>query len=204
MKKIITLSVFSLLLLTAGKLAAQEYYTMLGYNTAFAVGKTHDFMNDFSWRGYLFEIGGFIDRETSFGVGTSFSGFYQEQFNQYYTTNDTKGNTTTVYGNNYRYLNMYPVYAIARRYFVDHDNEATPFAGIGIGGMSVRRELDIGSFPFVDKAWQFLLTGEAGLTFNFLRGNGLALSAKYNYGFSNNILPATTTVSICLALHYSK
>jgi hypothetical protein len=204
MKKIITLSVLSLLLLSAGKLAAQEYYTLLGYNMAMPVGKTHDFTTDFSWRGYIFEIGGFVDRETSFGVGTSFSGFYQEEFNKYYTRTDSKGNATTVYGNNYRYFNMYPVYAVARRYFVDHDKEATPFAGLGIGGMSVRRELDIGSFPFVDKSWQFLLSGEVGMTFNFLRGNGLAVSAKYNYGFSNNVLPATSTISFCVGLHYSK
>jgi opacity protein-like surface antigen len=149
----------------------------ISYDIGLPVGGTSDYISQASFRGFSLEGRGFITDNLSYGGSFSWAVFYEEvgpdQFEE-------EGDTRTVYGKQYRYINSFPLMATMHYYFGEWD--ATRFyAGGGIGAHIVNQRTDVGLYVVKDEKWRFGLAPEVGVLIPVNFGSSLKLSAKYQY-----------------------
>jgi hypothetical protein len=172
---------------------AQNSLISWQYSVGFPTGSLHDCTSPMSWRGVTFNYNHMVETGASVGVEIGWNVFYEAKpFATY-----SRGNIDYS-GKQWRYSNNVPL-LFTIGYFVNPEEQVTPFAGIGIGTMYSERRTDMGIYSFVSDGWHFELKPELGIMYS-TEGASLALSGKYYYGFKTADLPSEGYFTINLGL----
>jgi hypothetical protein len=180
MKKSLYILLFTVL---ASSAMAQNSMMSWQYSIGFASGDMHDYVAPVSWRGVTYNYNWMVETGASIGLEIGWNVFYEEKGYDTYSYGDWDYT-----GKQYRYSNNVPL-LFNIGYYINPENEVTPFAGFGIGTMYSERKTAMGAYTFTSDAWHFELKPELGLMYN-TEGASLAVSGKYYYGFKAGDLPA--------------
>lgn len=171
MKKIYKILI--ILLITTGSAFSQnEVVYYLNYGPSIPLGKTKDYVDKMSWRGFGFGFNKFIGTKTSVGLDISWSTYdnliKNETFNY--------GNIT-ITGTQNKYINTVPVHATVVRYIGEEKLKYT--LGLGIGTSWTEKVMDIGTFNITDSQWQFSFAPEVGVIYNITDNIAPYFKIKY-------------------------
>jgi len=176
MKKILLLLVSLLLVMNV---FGQEMMSGLSYNMGMTTGDTRDFVQDYSWRGFGFEVRSF--RGDNFSVGGSFSwNIFDEKTSEIIEIQNGNG---ALSGTQIRYINSFPLMLNAHYYFGNPSSRAQPYIGLNAGTYYITQRLEIGVYAFEENNWHFGLAPEIGLMFPTYSGSIFFINARYNYAF---------------------
>lgn len=167
----------SLLLLTGTIVytSAQSSLFTISYSTGAPLGKTGDYIENYSWRGISVEGRYFIEKDLSLGFYVGWNVFHQRLLNY-----EQQFENGVLYGNQYRYINAYPILMVAH-YHLLPDASVRPYVGAGLGVYSMNRRTEMGLYYSETKSWHFGIQPEAGLWFDVAPYVNLMIGAKYNY-----------------------
>ncbi len=174
MKYLITLAIASLLSLAS---YSQSMYSF-NYTMSFASGKTADYIESPSFRGMTFEGRGFISDHVSLGGLFNWSTFYEELAGATFTYE-----TSTVTGNQYRYINAFPMLFQAHYYLGTDDLEPRLYLGGGTGAYKINQRTNLGVYSIEERNWHFGFSPEVGLLFPVSFDSYLNVSFRYHYVF---------------------
>ena len=177
---------------------AQGGYTNITYNIAMPLGNTADYIQNTSFRGASLEIGTALTEKFSLGLGASWHVFYR---NQGYTTIELS-RTSALSGNEYRYINAFPIMAIGR-YLFTSQGKFTPFVGTGIGTAYIEQRTDIGSIPFESRAWHLAVAPEIGSIVQVGYRTNLFINARFTNTFKAREMDNLSMVGLNLGITYS-
>jgi len=172
-----------ILMFLSVNLFAQDYLGIISYNTALPMGKTKDYISDYSWKGFSFEGRTFTNRNWSFGGMFGWNIFDQMSTDLVVIDDETTG--TAVKGTQIRYTNSFPMMVNGHFYVGKRKNTLRPFLGLGLGTYYIVQRFEIGIFQREVSNWHFGLAPEVGVLWALSRSTSLILSAKYNYAFSS-------------------
>ncbi|AZQ61944.1 hypothetical protein EI427_06735 [Flammeovirga pectinis] len=176
MKKILSI-VITLVGLTAGTSFAQTNIIGLSYSMAAPMGSTSDFIGENSFRGGTFDYRHFVNPNMSIGFSVGYQRFYQSKG---YTTAPTPGSDGHISGENYSYIDEFPLMATFHYYF-GQEGGIRPYVGGGIGAAHFEYTDQIGSIGYVSKQWHFNIAPEVGVLVPLGINTYLMSSIKYNY-----------------------
>ena len=158
---------------------AQTSLFTISYSTAMPLGKTHDYIEKYSWRGVSIEQRYFIERDLSVGFYIGWNVLHQKLVNY----EEDFGNGV-LYGTQYRYINTWPILAVVHYHFL-YESAVRPYVGAGLGMYSVNKQTEMGLYYSQTKSWQFGVQPEVGLWFDVAAGVNILVAAKYNYAFKS-------------------
>jgi hypothetical protein len=190
MKKTLYILLFTLL---ASSAMAQNSMMSWQYSVGFATGDLHDYVAPVSWRGVTYNYNHLVETGAAIGLEIGWNVFYEAKGYATYSYKDLDYS-----GKQYRYSNNVPL-LFTVSYFVNPDDQITPFAGIGIGTMYSERKTAMGAYTFTSDAWHFEMKPEVGIMYN-TEGASVALSAKYYYGLKAGDLPAEGFFTVNLGI----
>jgi hypothetical protein len=190
MKKTLYILLFTLL---GSSAMAQNSMMSWQYSVGFATGDLHDYVAPVSWRGVTYNYNHMVETGAALGLEIGWNVFYEEKGYATYSYKDLDYS-----GKQYRYSNNVPM-LFTVSYFVNPDDQITPFAGIGIGTMYSERKTAMGAYTFTSDGWHFEMKPEVGIMYN-TEGASLALSAKYYYGLKAGDLPAEGFFTVNLGI----
>ncbi len=161
---IIAIAAFSMIVMTAKPVQAQEGNTMgiLNYSMSVPVGDITDYVNDFSWRGFNLDVRYFVSDFVSFGVVSGWNVYNSSSegnISEVFTINDAQ---VTITGKQYRFLNVVPILATAY-YYLEAEGMVRPYIGAGIGGYYVESNTEMGLYSVTDSHFQFGLAPAIGV-----------------------------------------
>ena len=157
----------------------QEMMSGLSYNMGMTTGETRDFVKDYSWRGFGFEVRSF--RGDNFSVGGSFSwNIFDEKTGEVIQLRKATG---AVSGTQIRYINSFPLMLNAHYYVGNPSSRVQPYVGLNVGTYYITQRLEIGILALEENNWHFGLAPEIGLMFPTYSGSIFFISARYNYAF---------------------
>lgn len=149
----------------------------VSYDIGLPIGSTSDFISQASFRGFGLEGRGFITDNLSYGGSFSWAVFYEEVGPEEWNED---GDSRTVYGKQYRYINSFPLMATMHYYFGEWD--ATRFyAGGGIGAQKIDQRNDVGIYTDNSKKWRFGVAPELGVLIPVSFSSSLNLAVKYQF-----------------------
>jgi outer membrane protein len=190
MKKYIILSIICL---TSFFASAQSTIIRINYLPAVSLGNTADFTNNFSLRGSEIVVDKFLTEDLSVGFSVGWNVFREKVIGESF---EYKNSLIT--GTQFRYTNIVPLNVKANKYF--GNNTMKPFIGVGIGTAYAKQTNNAGIFSFVDDAWQFNLTPEAGIQSKVSRELLVSFKIKYSYGFEAKEFPAMSYLGFGLGI----
>jgi hypothetical protein len=172
-----------ILMFLSVNLFAQDFLGIISYNTALPMGKTSDYISEFSWKGFSFEGRSFTNRNWSFGGMFGWNIFDTKITDLIQIDDETSG--TTIKGTQVRYTNSFPLMANGHYHFGKRKDAFRPFMGLGLGTYYIIQRFEIGIFQREVSNWHFGLAPEAGVLLSLSRNTSLIFSVKYNYAFSS-------------------
>lgn len=181
MKKI-NLIILFLLCTTVSKVIAQQSMFIAQYSVGFPVGDLNKFISKTSWRGATLEYKSMVDDGIGVGVQTGWNAWYEAKDYSTYTIDQQ-----SLSGKQWRYCSTVPVLATLD-YYLKPGERVNPFAGLGIGTMFSRTNLDVGIWTKEINTWQFAFQPEVGVVVQTSPGTGLIISAKYYSALKNKEL----------------
>ncbi len=184
MKKYILIAIISTFASTAGYSQGSSLYSF-DYTMGMGVGSMGDYIKKASFRGLTFEGRGFVSDNVSVGALVSWATFYEARKNETYTHEDY----TTLFGNQYRYINVYPMLAQAHYYFGTDPHYTRIYLGGGIGTYSVNKETQIGVWALTENKWHFGVSPEIGILLPINYGTMINISLRYNYAVKTKNAP---------------
>lgn len=176
MKKIFSILI-TLVIISSGSTFAQENIISLTYNMAVPTGSTAGFTSDASFRGAAFDYRHFINPKMSVGFSVGYHRFYE---NKGYTTQPLPSGDGHISGNNYSFINEFPIMATYHYYFGEQGG-IRPYIGGGIGAAHYEYTDQIGSIAYVNKQWHFNIAPEAGVLIPMGSTSYFTSNVKYNY-----------------------
>jgi outer membrane protein len=148
----------------------------------FGSGDLHNYIGKASFRGVSWNYTKLVNSGLGVGLEIGWNTFYEKkEFDTY-----SRGGFDFS-GKQYRYSNHVPV-LFTVSYYMNPDEDFTPFAGVGVGTMWSERMITMGPKNVYLDAWPFTLRPELGILFD-TGGVGLSLSSKFYYGFKTGDLP---------------
>ena len=190
--------IFILLILTLSisLTNAQTSIFTIAYSTGSLLGETADYIGDYSWRGISIEERYFVERDMSVGFYLGWNVFNKTLVN--YTQ---PFDNAVLYGNQYRYINAWPILVNAHYHFL-REEVIRPYIGGGVGVYSVNRRTEMGLYASSVKTWQFGFQPEAGIWIDMADGLNLMLAAKYNYALKTSKGDALSFININFGLSF--
>lgn len=179
MKRIITIYLAIILFSLVSN--AQHSYFVVSYNMASPLGKTSEFIDNFSIRGINAEQRFFLT-DNMLSVGYSFS---WQVFNKKLIDYTEVFPNGAAFGNQYKYLNVIPMQATVH-YHLMPESYVRPYFGGGVGFFRQIKVTDMGLYSNSVRAWNFGFTPEAGAIFDIWESINLMASIKYNYAFKSS------------------
>jgi outer membrane protein W len=167
----------SLIVTLNGNAQVVDYYSTVNYAFGLPLGETRDFISNASFRGFSFEFGRFFTGELSFGFLFAWNVFHESLPRDTYELEDM-----TFTGNLYRYINAFPLLAVARYHF-SPDSRFRPYLGLASGAYVVNKVSDFGLHRFEHKNWHFGLAPEAGLIIGIGDEAHVNLGVRYHHAF---------------------
>lgn len=175
---------------------AQSSLFTIAYSTGTTLGKTNDYINNYSWRGMSIEGRYFIQSDLSLGFYAAWN-----VFNQSLTDHEQDFENGVLYGNQYRYINAYPILMVGHYHFLPN-SAVRPYLGAGIGTYSMNRRTEMGLYYSETKSWHFGVQPEAGLWFDVAPYVNLMVAAKYNYAVKTNKSDAYSFLNINIGMTF--
>ena len=145
------------------------------YSTAMPVGYASDFVDQFSWLGFMFEGDWFFSPQMSLGLATGWQEIYDESSGTY----EIESGAYT--GRTYRHLGIFPLLMRGRYWLGKEGTAFRPFVGGGLGTYRVRQTFDFGIFTTDETQWHFGLAPEVGVALVTARRLAWTFNARYNY-----------------------
>ena len=176
--KYLIIIALSLILSVSGY--AQSLYSF-DYNMSFANGETAEYIGATSFRGLTFEGRSFIHDQFSIGGLFSWTTFYESLGGEQFTSG-----TSTLTGNQYRYLNAFPILFQAHYYMTGDEYEPRVYMGGGVGPYKMNQRTDIGTWSLTDRNWHFGISPEVGLLFPLSMDTQFNISFRCHYVFKAN------------------
>ena len=164
------------LILCAGSAYAQRNSFSFEYSMGFGTGDLGDFNKKASFRGIALEWHKYLQPAVAVGFEVGWNVFYNPLPSDTYTSG-----TASLTGKQYRYQSQFPILATVNYYMVS-GSKIKPFAGLGVGTMFSRRNLDMATYTFQQDAWHFAIRPEIGLLFEMNSETSAYLGFKYNLG----------------------
>ena len=173
MKKLIisTAIVFSSL-----GMMAQEGMFGLTYSMGLPVGSTSDYISKYSWRGFGLEGRGFINDHLSMGGSFAWNVMFEKKLGE-----STIQDNQTLTGDQFRYINAFPINFITHYYFGEYDAPVRINVGLGLGAIKVNRRTEVSVIAIEHNYWHFSVTPEVGVIVPFNYSTNLLFSVRYNY-----------------------
>jgi hypothetical protein len=162
---------------------AQEGMFGLTYNMAVPLGSTSDYISKFSPRGFGVEGRGFLNDHLSLGGSFAWQTFFEEKIGETPTLD-----TRTLTGDQFRYINAYPLNFLVHYYFGNYDEAVRFNIGVGVGGIRVNKRTEISVLQIEDNHWHFSVNPEVGILVPFNYSTNLLFSVRYNYAAKSHEL----------------
>lgn len=160
--------------------AAQSNRPMVGmsYQWSLPYGDTKAFTDNDSWIGLSLSSKWMKGDHAAVGIYLAWNEFYQR------TTETLEIENGTIFGNQYRDYNIFPMLLTGTIYIGSPDKRRRLFIGAGAGAYYVHQTFDIGLSTLYEDNWHFGVAPEVGFLINSYRGTAVELSAKYHYPLS--------------------
>lgn len=169
-----------LLILCAGvSVSAQQSTFSIQYSMGFGTGDLGGYNSEPSFRGATIEWHKYLKPTMSVGFEAGWNAFY----NSFPTETYTYGNAS-LSGKHYRYQNQMPL-LVSVDYHFNPDATLKPFAGLGIGTMYSRRDMDMNIYRFTEDAWHFAIRPEVGFMYQVSPEASGYLGLKYYTGLKS-------------------
>ncbi len=173
MKNYIVILLFGLMPIT---MYSQGFFST-SYDMSYGLGATNSYISQPSFRGITFiDSRSFITDNISIGGSVSWHVFYKEESGSF-----TEG-TTTITGNQYRYINAFPIMFTSHYYFGD-GSTTTFYAGTGIGVVSFEKRTDMGLYTDGDAKWHFGIVPQVGVLIPISTSVDIHACLKYHQTF---------------------
>lgn len=160
---------------------SQSSIYTLDYTMGLATGDMGEYIGSTSFRGFTFEGRGFVTDNVSLGGLFSWQTFYEEQKGATYTQN-----TLTLTGNQYRYINAFPVLFQAHYYFNDDQYAPRAYLGGGLGAYKINKRTEAGVWALEERKWHFGVSPEVGVLLPVSMTTQFNISMRYHYAFKTN------------------
>ncbi|GAB4312719.1 MAG: hypothetical protein Kow00127_03440 [Bacteroidales bacterium] len=168
--------ILTIFLATASLFGMSQSLYSFDYTMSFPSGKTADYIQSSSFRGFTFEGRGFVTDHVSLGGLFTWSTFYEKLGGETFTYQ-----TATVTGNQYRYLNAYPILFQAH-YYLGEDNLSTrAYFGGGVGPYKMVQRVNAGIWSVEENNWHFGFSPEVGILIPVSFTTSLNVSFRYHY-----------------------
>lgn len=165
---------------------SQSLYSM-DFNMSMTSGETAKYIESTSFRGFTFEGRGFVHDQLSFGGLFSWTTFYDKLGGEEFTYE-----TSTVTGNQYRYINAFPILFQGHYYLQGDEFEPRVYMGGGIGAYKINQRTNIGTWSVEQRNWHFGVSPEVGLLYPVSLSTQFNISFRYHYVFKAS---STTDIS---------
>ncbi len=149
------------------------------YDISVPMGEMKDYIGTTSARGVSIDGRGYVNDVASVGGNFSWHTFYEAIPSR----SETFGDTRTITGQQWRYVNSFPLMINAHYYFAD-EFSLRPYIGGGLGTTHVIKSTNFGVYTIEDKNWHFGIQPEIGVLVPMgLSDTKLMAKIKYNYAF---------------------
>jgi len=175
MKKIYITIVAILVALSA---FSQDDLFYISYGPSIPLGKTSDYTEKMSWRGFGFGYSQFVNENIAVGFDISWS-----TYDELLKDETLEYNNLTITGTQYRYINTVPVHATIQYYM--GDEYLKYFVGFGIGTSWTEKITDIGAYSILNSEWQFSFAPEVGVMYSVSEKVYPFFKVKYYYSTKN-------------------
>lgn len=152
------------------------------YSMSLAVSDSHDFVGEFSGRGFSVEMRYFVLSNLSVGFMSGWQAS-SEKVRGTYTSADY-----ALTGTQLRYFDAVPILATAYYHFDLPSPTLVPFVGLGVGTYWTRRQVNIGYLNTEDSDWHFGLAPDVGFLTDLGKHLNLLVDVRFNYA-----VPSTET-----------
>jgi opacity protein-like surface antigen len=199
MKKYIKIAILALVVLTATEGFGQKSFFAMTYSTTMPLGKTKDFISNYSWRGFALEGRAMVTPNIAMGGYAAWNVMYNKFSGTF--VSERNGNEVSYTGTQQRYYNSFPIMVTGFYQFMNN-RKVIPYLGTGIGVFRNEERVDIGVWSISSNGWQFGFQPEVGV----MLGNGgdtnLLISLKYNYGLKTKDMAAYSGLNINIGLAF--
>lgn len=188
MKKIIVIIVS--FFISSQVILAQDSHFGMSWDITVPLGKTSDYVDATSFLGFTMQWRTYVTPSISLGASFSWNVLDKRSYEtQAFSLELEELNRTInghVSGEQFRYLNSFPMVAEANYYFGEpYDSKVRPYGGLGIGVTPIEKRTEIGVIALVDDNWHFTMAPEVGVLIPLDQFN-LFAAANYNYAFKAN------------------
>jgi hypothetical protein len=177
---------------------------LIGYNIAYPIGNTNEYIGLPSFRGINAEWRQYVTEHFSLGIKGAYQVFYEEIEDQVYTDNGS-----TIYGRQFRYINSFPIMAVAgyetdRNDGVNFDGLEIDFYGkLGLGVYSFQKLTDMGLYRYQNEySWSLGLLPEVGIKYKLTPRLDAVVYVNYNQVFKNASIENQGYVSAGVGLEF--
>jgi hypothetical protein len=182
MKHILLIMGLVLVATASGAHAYRDKLSAVHYDVGFGLGKTGDYIDDTSWRGWGLDFRQYADRSKPFMWGFTFAWQVMSK-----RTSDTydfekQGVTGAITGVQRRYINTLP-FLLTGHWVAGDPKKLRVSVGGGAGVYYIIERLEIGVYDFEASNWHFGLMPEADLQIPFGQDMDIFLAGRYHYAF---------------------
>lgn len=171
-------------------LAQTDGFFMARYQVGVPRGYTKEYIDRTSWRGFSVGYRWIPDETVTFGIDLAWQGYdKQNDYNTY------EVGTASISGVQYRYQNTFQISGQAE-YVFNRGGDIRPYAGLGLGGLYIRRLTSFGLFEVEQNPWQFMLRPGVGCSFYMSNGTAFLIGLDYMEGFKNAELDSQSNLAI--------
>jgi opacity protein-like surface antigen len=170
--------------------------TSVMYSIAIPMGKSSDFIDETSFRGFAVTGDYFLNDEWSLGFSTGVQTFYGELGSQTYELE-----TLTVTGEEFRYINMIPAIMMAKYHFSRY-GVMTPHVGMGAGFHWVEERREFAGFQFQEDSFRFGIQPEVGFGLEISPSTDLLFVSTYHQSFKSKNLQEHSFLAFQLGLRW--
>lgn len=181
-----------LVALLGPEIKAQEGFFIARYQVGVPTGHFKEYIDRTSWRGFTVGYRWLPDETVTFGLDMGWQGY--DLRNEYDTY---ELGTASVSGVQFRYQNTFQITA-QTEYVFNRGGDIRPYAGLGVGGLYIRRLTSFGLFEVEQDPWQFLLKPGLGCSYYMSNGTALLIGVDYLGGFKNAQLESQSNLAFTL------
>lgn len=194
MKKSIILATIAIFM--SLNVSAQSNVWKINWDMNAPVGKTADFIGNFSVRGISVEASWFLGDNVALGGTLAWGLFYEktDKITEHYLDRNM-----TVTGVHQKYNNFTP-FLFNGEYYFRNSGQVRPYVGLGVGASWSEAIKNVGLYQLYDKNWMFTLAPEVGLLIPISGNFNAHVKAKYLQGlWSEGTNLQTFTISVGFA-----
>ena len=164
---------------------SQSSIYSMNYTMGFAAGDMAKYIGSASFRGFTFEGRGFVSDNVTVGGLFTWQTFYEEQRGATY-----EEGTLTLTGNQYRYINAFPMLVQAHYYLDDDQYSPRVYLGGGLGAYKINKRTEVGTWALEERKWHFGVSPEVGILLPVSMNTQFNISMRYHYAVKTNNAPA--------------